>query len=243
MGALKGCIFRCITPFLILLGLSLLVTPAWAGDSLFLSGAEGGNGNESLNYYAFAAVIAPLPKNDLGNGFVQKYWVDFLGYDYISENKVINATAIGLEGALGYQISGSSGWASVYAGTRYSNTRLSPDNPESKVRGNQLRAKFQIEGERNFATDIKFNAIASYIIKSDSYFTRVRGLYRLYNEVYTGPECIVQGDPDYRMWQYGWVFTSFEPWTKWTIGLKAGIKHIEKAQTSGYLGLELTNVF
>jgi hypothetical protein len=242
MVALKGYFFKNIISLIILL-YSLNVQSALAQDSLFLSGTEGGNGNESLNYYAFAAVITPFPNNNLGDGFVQKYWVDFLKYDYVTNNKTINATAIGLEGAMGYQTSGTKGWASVYAGARFSDTRLSPDNPESSVRGNQLRAKIQIEGERNFTADIKFNAITSYIVKSNSYFFRVRGLYRFYDENYTGPEFIVQGDPDYRMWQYGWVITNFRPWTKWTIGLKAGVKHIEKAQTGGYMGLEFTKVF
>jgi len=213
-----------------------------AGDILFLSGAEGG-AEKSYNYYTFAAVIAPLFSNNLGDGFVQKYWVDVLGYDYPSGNRTIDATAIGLEGALGYQTGGENGWAAAYAGIRYSNTWLSPDNPGSRVRGGQARAKFQLEGERKVAADWKLNAIGSYIIESDSYWARGRGLYRMYNEVYTGPEFIAHGDPDYRAWQFGWVFTGFEPVPKGSLGVKAGVRKIEKAETGGYFGVEFTKLF
>lgn len=218
--------------------------PAQAGDILILSGAEGGaGGNKSYNYYTFAAVVAPLFSKNLGNGFVQKYWIDVLGYDYPSNNQNIDVAAVGLEGALGYQISGQNGWAAAYAGVRNSNTWLSPDDPGSTVRGSLVRAKFQAEGEIKLSSDWKANANGSYILASDSYWTRGRGLYRIYNEVYTGPELIVQGDPSYRAWQVGWVFTGFEPVPKGGLGIKAGVRKTEHAETGGYFGVEFSKLF
>ena len=242
MTAIKGSMLKGI--FLMVIPLYLLIggPSAQAGDRLFLTGAEGGNGTDSLNYYTFAAVIAPLPNNNLGDGFVQKYWGDFIGYDYVADNDTIKATAPAIEGALGYQRSGSKWWSSAYAGIRYSNTRLSPDNPDSSTRGSQIRIKLQIEGERTLVSRWKINAIGSYILTSNSYYVRWRGSYRLYNEVFTGPEAIVLGDPDYRIWQWGWVVAGFEPAPKWTAGIKTGIKKIVKGQTGGYIGVEFTRL-
>jgi hypothetical protein len=242
MITFKVQLVRTCLSILLLLTLSIDNRPAQAGDVLFLSGAEGGSG-KSYNYYTFAAVVAPLFRNNLGDGFVQKYWVDVLGYDYPAGNQTINATAVGLEGALGYQLSGPNGWAAAYSGVRYSNTWLSPDNPGSRIRGSQTRAKFQLEGERILAADFKLNAIGSYVVESDSYWARGRGLYRMYREVYTGPEIIAHGDPDYRAWQFGWVFTGFEPVPKGSLGFKAGVRKIEKAETSGYFGVEFSKLF
>ena len=242
MGGDRRYIFRIIFAVM-LLCLLIQSAPGRCGDRLFLGGVEGGNGVDSLNYYTFAALIMPFPNNNLGDGFVQKYWVDFIGYDYVGDVDTIKATAPGVEGALGYQMSGPVWWCSAYAGLRYSNTRLSPDNPESRTRGSQTRVKLQVEGERTIASRWKINAIGSYILKSDSYFIRWRGAHRIYKQVYTGPEMVVLGDPDYRIWQWGWFAAGFEPAPKWTAGIKAGVKKIEKAQTGGYLGIELTRLF
>ena len=244
MTCLKGKIFKGIFFIVIPFGLLINNSFALAGDRLFLAGVEGGNGTDSLNHYTFIAVIAPFLNNNLGNGFVQKYWVDFIGYDYVADNETIKAIAPAVEGALGYQMSGPKWWSSVYAGIRYSNTHLSPDNPDSSTRGDQTRIKLQVEGERTIASQFKINAICSYILRSDSYYVRWRGSYRIYNnEIYTGPEVVVMGDPDYRIWQWGWVIAGFKPASKWTVGVKAGIKKIINAHTGVYLGLEFTGLF
>lgn len=237
-------LFRKATFMFFLINFMLTPSLAQAGDLLFLSGAEGGaGGSKAYNYYTFAAVIAPLFSNSLGNGLVQKYWIDVLGYDYPSNNQTIDVAAIGLEGSLGYQVSGQNGWAAAYAGVRHSNSWLSPDDPSSSVSGSLVRAKFQVEGEIQLASDWKVNANGSYILASDSYWTRGRGLHRLFKEVYTGPEIIMQGDPSYRAWQLGWVLTGFEPVPKGGLGVKAGVRKTEKAETGGYLGVEFSKLF
>ena len=228
---------------LLFLGVSLSAAPAGAKGILFLTGAEGGGGGGTYNYYTFAGIVAPLAADSFGNGLVQKHWVEFLGYDYPAGDREINATAIGLESALGYRNGGDNGWVGAYAGLHYSNTRLSPDNPDSRVRGSQIRPLCQLEGERALTTDWRINGIARYTFRSDSYWGRGRIMYRAYNRVYTGPEFIAHGDADYRAWQGGWFVTGFEPLPGGSIGFKAGARKIENAETSAYLGVEFSQMF
>jgi hypothetical protein len=223
--------------------LVLAARPALARDLLLLGGAEGGGWHRSYNYYGFAAVVAPLFSEKLGDGFVQKYWLDVVGYDYPAGERTVDAAAVALEGALGVQTGSEHGWLGLYAGGRFADTWLSPDDPGSRVRGRHLRPKLQVEGERRLAADWKVNAIGSYIVGSDSYWARGRGLFRLYDAVFSGPELVVQGDPEYRAWQYGWVLTGFAPVRNSSLGVKAGVRKTEHADAGGYLGVEFSQLF
>jgi len=212
---------------------------ALAGEKIFLTGAEGGSGN---TYYTFLGLVAPLLDNNLGDGLVHRYWVDFLGYSYES-NQEIDAQALGVEGALGYQTSGQSAWGGVYAGVRYNNTWLSPDDLGNKIRGEHVWLKTQLEGGVDLAETWKLGGIASYIFEAESYWMRTRLLHRLDQGLSIGPEAVFMGDNSYRAWQLGWVVTGFEPAPKVTIGVKVGVKITEGADVDGLVGIEVVNLF
>ena len=212
---------------------------ALAGEKLFLTGAEGGSGD---NYYTFIGLVAPLLDNNLGDGLVQRYWADFFGYRYDS-NQMIEAQTFGVEGMLGYQMSSASAWGGIYAGVRYNDTRLSPDDPGNDTRGEHVWGKGQLEGGMDLAESWKVSGIASYTLGADSFWMRTRLLYRFNEGLSTGPEAIHMGDPSYRAWQFGWVVTGFEPWPKTTIGIKAGARITEGADVDGLVGVELVKIF
>lgn len=214
---------------------------ALAGEKLFLAGAEGGAG-DTENYYTYVGLVAPLFGEHLGNGLVQRYWIDFLGYSYETFQE-IDAQAVGLEGALGYQTSGQAGWAAVYAGLRYNNTSLSPDDPGNRNRGEHVWVKSQLEGELNLAETWKLGGIASYTFSAESYWLRARLLHRLDQSLSTGPEAVFMGDPNYRAWQFGWVVTGFEPVPEVVVGVKIGVRITEGAGVDGLVGLELAKLF
>jgi len=227
---------------LIAIWLGLLATApgAWAGEKLFLTGAEVGT---SDNYYTFLGLLAPLGDNHLGDGLVQKYWVDFLGYSY-DTNQTITAQAVGVEAMLGYQMSSSSAWGGIFAGARYNNTSLSPDDPGNDTRGQHVWAKGQVEGGMDLAESLKVSGIASYTFGADSFWMRTRLLYRLNQDLSTGPEAIHMGDPNYRAWQFGWVVTGFEPLPGLKLGVKASARITEGADdVDGLVGIELVKVF
>jgi hypothetical protein len=229
----------------LLLGLSfgtlIIARHASAEEKLLISGAEGGGGS-AYNYYVYTGLVAPILGNNLGNGFVQRYWVDVLGYKY-EANTQIDANAVGLEAALGYQKAFSRGWGALYLGGRYANTWLSPYDPGNRNGGGHVWLKVQAEGETDLSQTWKVNGIASYIFSVSDYWVRGRLLYRLNNGLYTGPEAITQGDPSYKAWQFGWVLNGFEPFPKAKLGIKAGVRITEKVGPDGYVGIELTKLF
>ena len=64
---------------------------ARADGKLTLAGAEYGGDN---GYY-YADLLAPFPGSDLGNGFVQQYWLNWLRYEYDNSNRTVTAKALG----------------------------------------------------------------------------------------------------------------------------------------------------
>jgi len=229
----------------LLLALLLLAAPAAARDLLIFTGAEGGGGGgvSTNNYYTYLGGIAPLLDKGFGTGFMQKYKVDFLGYAYPSNGQDITANAVGVEGSLGYQVAGEHGWGGGYAGVRYANTWLSPDDPKSKVRGSLFRPLLQLDGERALNEDWRLNGIGSYLFISDAYWARGRVMYRTCHQIYTGPEFSAQGDPSYRAWSGGWFITGFQPLPKSSLGFKAGVRQVEGANAGAYFGVEFSRMF
>ena len=226
----------------ILLALLLcFATTAGAGEKLLITGAEGGAG-DTENFYTFAGLIMPVFGEKLGNGLVQRYWVDILGYSY-DTNQEIDALGFGLEGALGYQTSSSKGWAGAYLGLRYNNLSTSPDDPGNDNDNEHVWLKTQLEGQWNFAEAWKLTGIASYLFAADSYWMRTQLLHDLNMGLTTGPEVVFMGDPNYRALQLGWVVSGFKPTPTTNVGVRVGVRLTEGAGANGLIGVELLKMF
>src|SRR4051812_7361426 len=182
-----------------------LASPLVLGeDRLALGGAE----YSGAGSYAYAGIIMPLSEHPSGSRFVQKYWLDWLTYSYDKNGQPIDAQAAGLEAALGYQVSGSQGWAGLYIGGLVRNTELSPDDVDNGARGTKLRLKLQADGELT-PQHWRLAGIAAYIAGQNAFWLRARALHDLRGHLWTGPELIYQGDPTYRRTQLGWVIEGF----------------------------------
>jgi len=209
-----------------------------AADKLFLTGIEG---SKSDNFYTFVGLVAPIGDNSLGDGWVQKYWLDYLGYTYNTDQR-ITAKAVGVEAMLGYQTSGPTFWAGVFTGLRYNNTSLEPDDPGNETSGEHIWLKTQFEGGMDLAENWKTTGIASYTFGAKSYWLRTRLKYSLSKDLFTGPEVAVMGDPNYQAWQLGWFVTGFEPSPGFFIGVK-GSARFEGSDVNGLVGIELVKIF
>jgi Cellulose biosynthesis protein BcsS len=214
---------------------------AASAEGLFLLGGE----TSKDSGYAYSAVLLPFPGSTLGNGFVHRYWVEWLRYEYLGGplNQVIEAKAPGAEFALGYQKANPTGYFGVYAGALYRDTELTPDDPSSKARGEHVRLRLQVEGEHRFQDTWVVNGIASYAFGQDGYWLRGRVLRRVSGHILAGIEGVTQGDPDYEGWAVGAVLTGFEPAPRWNLGFKAGVKKIEGRSSNGYIGIEIAKSF
>ncbi|MEO7386385.1 MAG: cellulose biosynthesis protein BcsS [Gammaproteobacteria bacterium] len=219
---------------LALVAVLLIPRPTLGGDRLLLAGGEAAEDS----YYLYTGVVLPGPGRENGRGLLHRYWVDAFGYEYEGGPGTIQADAYGLEAALGYGTSFSSGWASAYVGLRYTNTDLAPDDPSAEARGSQTGLKVDVQGEREIAPNWRGNAIASWANQQHAYWTRGRLMRTLSPTNALGAEVVFGGNDESRQKSLGLVYTIRPAGERWSVGLKGGYR--DEGSTDGaYAGVEL----
>lgn len=221
---------------IVLLGLS---GQSAAADRLALAGAEYGDENA----YFYAGLLAPFTGSDLGNGFVQRYWLDWLQYEYDNGTRTIKARAPGASMALGYGKASAAGSWSVYMGPVWRDTDLSPDDKSSDVRGSQWGANISLQGEHRLGEDWLVNGIAGFTTGTDSYWTRGRLTRKLISGRAIGVEAVFHGNDDYAAWQAGVVMLDIRLGPGTSLGLKGGARKIDDEAIGAYLGIEFARSF
>ena len=175
-------------------------------------------------------------------GFFQRYWVDRFGYEYDGAPGRVEADVWGGEAALGYVTPTHSGWWSGSVGLRYTDTSLSPDDPDASARGSQASAKFQLETDQEIAPKWRLAAIGSYTIKQNQYWGRLRATRRVSPQWSIAGEAVANGNDETDSIATGLVAIWQPASTRWTIGVKSGYRH-EDAQDGVYAGIELGTAF
>src|SRR5690349_14163084 len=107
---------------------ALLLTgaAAYADDRLWILTGE----VYQSDYYFGGGLLIPFwGNNHLGQGWVQRYWLDTFSYTYDANGRDIDANVFGADAMIGYQASRPGLSGAVYLGVRYSNAHLSPDDP------------------------------------------------------------------------------------------------------------------
>lgn len=222
---------------LLLAGLaSAAMAPAGAQEArVMLTGLEASRDNQ----YAYLGAVLPLPGNRLGQGLVQRYWLDYVAYRYEKlPLQDIDTRMVGGEAALGYQQSTAASWWGGYLGARYAHTRLSPGDPDNDDRGGRLRAKLQLEGETDLVAGWRINGIASHLVGDANYWSRLRLQTTLKNQWHIGPEVVVQGDSNYSAYKVGVFLGNIMLDQTSALTLKAGMSKPENDQASLYVGAE-----
>jgi hypothetical protein len=221
----------------------LLSGATLARDITLLTGAEVRRNDE---YYAYLGALVPLRSSDrLGAGWVQRYWVDGLNYGFdvsdparfATDPQNIRARALGLEAALGYHLRDDRGGVAAYLGFRHQQSTLSPDVPDSRVRGSQWWPRAQVEVDARLTAKVHAYGIVAYTFGLDGYWSRLRVMHDL-GGLEVGPEAILQGDRDYRARKVGLVTTGLHLGANLTMGLRAGY-HFQANANSPYVGVEL----
>lgn len=205
----------------------------------------GGETNTGTTYSAlYAGIIMPIHSRlgGLGNGMVQRLWVDRLTYSYDNGGQLTQAEQRGIEGSLGYQKSGPWGSWATFAGVVYRDTQFTPDALNNPARGGFIRGRFQIEGERILNDKWRANVNANYVTGQNSYWARGRLLYNLNERMLVGPEAIVLGDPNFQIQQYGWAMTGLRLLLGADVTMRGGARKAVDGTTM-YLGLELARPF
>lgn len=218
------------------LALGFAITPqdARADERLFLAGGE----YSSAAYYAYAGLILPGPGREGGRGFLQRYWVDYFGYEYDGDPGRVEAEAFGAEAALGYGSSSAQGWWTVTLGLRYTDTDLTPDDPTAQARGSQVGGKLQVDVERAIAASWRASAIASYASQQDGYWGRVRLTRALAARSSLGAEFVANGNDEFDATAVGLVFIAQPGTGRWSMAVKGGHRFQDDAD-GAYGGVEL----
>jgi hypothetical protein len=207
---------------------------ARADDRLFLAGAE----YADAAYYTYAGLIVPGPGRENGRGFFQRYWLDRFGYEYLGGPGRVEASAWGAEAALGYGGSSAGGWWNVSLGVRYTNTDLTPDDPDAEARGGQTGGKVQLEGEHALSSTWRLGAMASYANQQNGYWGRVRLMHGATSARQFGLEVVAIGNDEADATATGLVFTMQPASSKVTVSLKAGYRFQSDDYDGAYGGVE-----
>jgi hypothetical protein len=217
------------------LAASLLSLSVWAQENVVLTGLEASRDQQ----YAYLGAVLPLSGSQLGQGWVQRYWLDYNAYRYEKlPLQYIDTQVTAVEAALGYQQSSAHSWWGVYLGARYADTRFEPDDPDNADGGKQWRAKLQLEGETELGAGWRINGIASHLLGDANYWARLRLQTTLANQWHIGPEVIVQGDANYSAYRVGAFLGNIKLGETSALTLKAGVSQSDADPASMYLGAE-----
>jgi Cellulose biosynthesis protein BcsS len=109
----------------------------------------------------------------------------------------------------------------VFAGPDAQHHRLSPDDPENGIRGGHvgLRSGFDLWSEPTAATMLAVNGSISTI--STSYDARAAYGWRLFQEIYAGPEAQALASDSYRQYRFGLHVTAFK-WREFEMSAGTG---------------------
>jgi hypothetical protein len=229
---------------LLLMALFLLTADGTAAgaEKLALGGGEVAFGDAD-SHYLYAGLLVPWPGHRLGDGLVQRYWVDHFSYQYDADGQRIEAEGVGMEGVLGWTVSGERGYAGVYAGLRLVNTELSPDDPSSRVQGTHLRPKALAVGEVVLSPDWRAGGFASFTFGARAYWTTMQLKRRAGGSLFTGPLAVFHGDPDYTAWNAGWGLWGLTLPFLGELSLQGGIRVTGDRDTGPFFGIGLARVF
>jgi hypothetical protein len=217
-------------------------TPTHAREWLGLTGAEMA---EQGSAYAFAGAIVPFGSDTvLGQGWVQRYWLDWVEYRFNSEGEQVRARAPGFSASLGYQNSDGTGSWAAYVGAGYRDTDLTPDRPNAKVRDAQSALLLLAETDHRFAEAWRFNGAIQYSAGPDSYWSRAKFLRKSPSATFwLGMEIVFQGDPDYKAYKLGLVLDELPVSSRVNLNFKLGAVKTKGLETDAYAGIELVGVF
>jgi hypothetical protein len=217
----------------------VIAAPSATAERLLLAGGE--SADEA--YYSYLGMVVTGPARENGRGFLQRYWLDYFGYEYDGGPGRVTARAHGAEAAVGYGGSSRSGWANASVGIRFTDTNLSPDDPAADARGSQLGVKLQLQGEREFAADWSLGAIASVSSRQNEYWGRLRLTHDTTSVMLLGAEVVAGGNRESEFSAAGLVLV-LRPASAptWSVAFKAGARR-QDGDDGAYAGTELGYAF
>lgn len=218
-----------------LVGLTLVCLKTEAKESIVLSGFEYSKNNS----YLYAGHISPLGNSSLGNGYVQRVWLDYLTYEYSGGPGNVKAKAPGVTYALGYQAAINDLIWGAYVGVQSRTTSLSPNDPGNTSDGNKVAAIISLDLTQKITNNSSFELMGSNS-PTNGYWSRMR--LQLGDSVKFGPEYSVQGNDSYRNTKIGFFLGNFMVSNQLNLQLKIGHSKNENLPGSTYIGIDFVQL-
>lgn len=216
---------------------SCLIGPALAQDRPVVFGG----GFIADDHFGYAGALIPLPGAQPDHGWAVRPVASVGAYDYRRGATDIDADYFNLEMSLVNRRSGDWGYLNLGAGVRYSDTDLSPADPQNPREGQQWDGMVSIDGAR-YSGAWRVSGYASYAFNIEDYYIRgeVSRAVRP-NGLRLGLETIIEGDPTYDRQSLGAV-AAFQPMTGTEVRVSVGGR-IGDRDTEPYLAIGLSRSF
>jgi hypothetical protein len=222
-----------------LLASFLAVVPAArAGSILALTGVD--VSNHAL--YGYGGAIATIKGGPGDSGLLVRLWWDRLTYDFIGAPGRVDANSWGESASLGWQQAIPSGMLSGYVGIDARNTTLTP-GVSSRSAGEHTGGRFELDLDRRFCTDWRFDGIGSFVSGSDDYWTRGQLLYALKGGLAVGPETVWMGNPDYDARRFGVALAGVPLYKSLKAAIDAGYDKNSNEPAGAYGSVSLAAAF
>lgn len=221
----------------IAVGAALVASPGKA-DWMLLGGAE------EVFDGRFVQLTALFPfSGQLGSGFIHRYSMHYLEYEYPVEDGLVEADSWSGSVAIGYQIPVTNGWLGFAAGPAYRNTNYTPSQPDNRQEGSRVVAQMDVDAGLLHADRWLYAASISYTPRYRAYWGRARVLMRTSPRTFLGPEFVAHGDRDYDAQQYGIALQLNRVIGPLDVVIKAGGKRIRDGESGAYGGIEFLRHF
>ena len=213
-----------------------LTCPVYATD-LILTGADS---SKNSSYY-YLGYITPFHGNELGSGYVSRFWLDYIEYDYASGNSRIQASAPGISYSIGFQRSVDKFSFGAFIGAEIRKTELSPNDSSNNANGTKINPLLSLEAQNKFSDFSSINFNGSLEPNTIAYWSRVRlGIGNTYK---TGPEISIQGDSTYHTKKFGWFLNGINVGKEIYLGGKLGATKTDASSYQPYVGIDLVKSF
>lgn len=216
--------------------LFLISSHTFATD-LILSGVDT---SKNTSYY-YLGYIKPLEGNELGKGFVSRFWFDYLSYDYASGSNTVQASAPGISYSIGFQKILSTFSFGAFLGAEIRKTELSPIDYSNEAEGTIISPLISVEAQNKFSNFSVLNINASLRPNIMGYWTRVSLGFG--DKFKTGPEVTIQGDSTYQINRYGWFVNGIDIGNQTYIGGSLGVTKADNISYLPYVGLNFVKSF
>jgi hypothetical protein len=215
----------------------LLVSSHAFATDLILSGADT---SKNSSYY-YLGYITPLEGSELGKGFVNRFWLDYISYDYASGSNTVQASAPGISYSIGFQKTLDKLSFGAFLGAEIRRTELSPIDYSNEAEGTKINPLISVEAQNKFSSFSVINFNASLKPNNMGYWTRVSLGFG--DKFKTGPEVSIQGDSTYQTNKYGWFISGIDIGNQISIGGKLGMTKTDNTSYLPYIGLNLGKSF